>query len=65
MAHHDNRTPQMGAWVVINADWYELSGGSGSVWYCAINGDPVVQATPDDRQRCPQASRGRYALTPG
>ncbi|MFZ2996566.1 MAG: hypothetical protein WA070_10380 [Sphingobium sp.] len=22
MAHHDNRTPQMGAWVMINAGWY-------------------------------------------
>jgi hypothetical protein len=22
MAHHDNRTSQMGAWVVIKAGWY-------------------------------------------
>jgi hypothetical protein len=22
MTHHDNRTPKMGAWVVINADCY-------------------------------------------
>lgn len=23
MAHHDNWTPQMGTWVVINAGWYK------------------------------------------
>ncbi|WP_143075149.1 Crp/Fnr family transcriptional regulator, partial [Sphingobium sp. AP50] len=23
VAHHDNRTPQMGMWVVINAGWYK------------------------------------------
>ncbi|WP_218147060.1 hypothetical protein, partial [Sphingobium sp. AP50] len=28
VAHHDNRTPQMGMWVVINAGWYKCGSGA-------------------------------------
>lgn len=41
MAHHDNWTPQMGTWVVINAGWYYMAiGGAGSQSHCAVTPDP-------------------------
>jgi len=42
MAHHDNRSPQMGPWVMINAGWYK--GGLNSKLHavCDGQGRPLI-----------------------